>query len=128
MHRRLGVTVASLVMAGVLTGFVGSASAETGEKGIGKVGNIWGESFKAYTSSHGGEVDTSVSKSDIKGQRIESELNGRYEISVGGDKYWVDKHQVSIDRDLSVPRACQNLATGHAGNNAPRSAGHRCEE
>lgn len=127
MHLRLGVTVLSLLIAGALLGFVGSAFAETGTKGIGNVGSIWG-TFKAYTSSHGSEVATSVSGSDMKGQRIHSEQNGRYEIHVGGIPYWVDKYQVSIDRELAVPPGCQNLATSFAGNSAPRGAGPGCEE
>ena len=122
MHRGLGLTVASLAMAGVLFGLAGSLSAESGS-----VGSIRG-TLKAYTSHDGSEVATSVSKGDMRGQPILSEQNGRYQIGVGGANYWVDKHQVSIDRDLKVPRACQNLATDHAGNSVPRSAGHRCEE
>ena len=122
MHRRLGVTVASLVMVGVLFGFVASAFAE-----IGNVGSIRG-TLKAYTSSAGSELAASVSKGDMKGQRILSEQNGRYEIHVGGVPYWVNKHQVSIDRNLDVPRGCQNLATSFAGNSAPRGAGKGCAE
>ena len=127
MHRMLGVTVASLVMVGVLFGFVASAFAETDEEDIGKVGSIRG-TLKAYTSYNGSEVAPSVSKGDMKGQRIRSEQNGRYEIYVGETQYWVNKHQVSIDRNLVVPRGCQNLATSFAGNSAPRGAGKGCAE
>ncbi len=122
MHRRLGVTVASLAMAGVLFGFAGAVSAE-----IGSVGSIRG-TLKAYTSYNGNELAASVSKGDMKGRPIAEERNGRYGIDVGGTRYWVKKHQVSINRNLAVPRGCQNFATGFAGNSASRGAGKGCEE
>ncbi len=122
MHRRLGVTVASLAVVGVLL-----VSVEALAIDLGSVGSIRG-TLKAYTSSSGNEIAGSVSKSDMKGRPIVGEENGRYAIDVGGTRYWVRKHQVSKDRNLAVPRGCQNLATGFSGNSASRGAGKGCAE
>ena len=64
MHRRLGVTVASLAVVGVLL-----VSAEALAIDLGSVGSIRG-TLKAYTSPSGNEIAGSVSKSDMKGRPI----------------------------------------------------------